>query len=416
MKKNAKHAAAVSLGVMGAGFLATFPIAGAPYGLILQSGFEAGLAGGLADWFAVTALFRHPLGLRIPHTALLPRNRDKVTQALVHAIQTNLLTKESIIEKMQGIPITERVLRLIHDKLDSAEAQELIRGTAIQAVSGVDPEKAVRWLAPIVSRGIKGVDTESMLRGLSKYLLDHRYEELLLDAVLRQANQIVAMEETKQRMGAIAAKALENMQMGGFMGFAVNAFVGFMNEERLGGLIQQFLATTLYEMQTAGHPYRESVLQSIRASLLELPNRPRVREEADRLKERLSSSEMIAGALESMFTRGRTAVMDKLASSEWMERVAIPYLKRTLSKWMDQPERYEGLDRWLQNQAASMVERNHDAIGALVKQNADKLDNDTLIAMMEEHVGKDLQWIRINGALCGFAIGLVLGVIKLWLE
>ena len=76
MRKGADYTAAISLGVMAAGFGATFPLAHLPGVSVLHSGFEAGLVGGLADWFAVTALFRHPLGIPIPHTALLKKNAN----------------------------------------------------------------------------------------------------------------------------------------------------------------------------------------------------------------------------------------------------------------------------------------------------------------------------------------------------
>ncbi|MEH7108744.1 DUF445 family protein, partial [Bacillus sp. JJ1764] len=82
-KKNTQHLATISLIVMAAGFLITIPLEPSIWRTILQGGFEAGLVGGLADWFAVTALFRHPLGLPIPHTALLPKNREKIIAKII---------------------------------------------------------------------------------------------------------------------------------------------------------------------------------------------------------------------------------------------------------------------------------------------------------------------------------------------
>ncbi len=80
MSLQTKYIAGISLGVMGVGFAASIPFQGTIAGEIIQGGFEAGLVGGLADWFAVTALFRHPMGIPIPHTALLPKNRKRVTK------------------------------------------------------------------------------------------------------------------------------------------------------------------------------------------------------------------------------------------------------------------------------------------------------------------------------------------------
>src|SRR5919205_2901935 len=102
-KNKSHHLATISLIIMGIGFIATIPLQDSFWGNILQGGFEAGLVGGLADWFAVTALFRHPLGIPIPHTALLPKNREKITKALVSTVENELLSKETIIARLQQI-------------------------------------------------------------------------------------------------------------------------------------------------------------------------------------------------------------------------------------------------------------------------------------------------------------------------
>src|SRR4051794_35874729 len=99
-KNKSQHLATISLAVMGTGFLATIPIQHSFWGMILQAGFEAGLVGGLADWFAVTALFRHPLGIPIPHTALLPKNRKRIIAGIISMLENDWLTKESIRKKI----------------------------------------------------------------------------------------------------------------------------------------------------------------------------------------------------------------------------------------------------------------------------------------------------------------------------
>ncbi len=100
-QKGSRKIARYSLMIMGVGFIATTPFHGSVWIDLLHGGFEAGLVGGLADWFAVTALFRHPLGIPIPHTALLPNNRKRITNALVSTLKNDWLSKESIQEKIK---------------------------------------------------------------------------------------------------------------------------------------------------------------------------------------------------------------------------------------------------------------------------------------------------------------------------
>lgn len=96
-----KNLATMSLAFMACGFLITLFLPENLAVILLRGGFEAGLVGGIADWFAVTALFRHPMGLRIPHTSLLLKNRDKIIQSLITAMETELLNKESIENKLR---------------------------------------------------------------------------------------------------------------------------------------------------------------------------------------------------------------------------------------------------------------------------------------------------------------------------
>ena len=101
-----RYIAGISLAVMGAGFITTrWWLPDNAWTHLLESGFEAGLVGGIADWFAVTALFRHPMGIPIPHTSLLLKNRRKIEGSLISAMENELLNKDSITRKLSGFQL-----------------------------------------------------------------------------------------------------------------------------------------------------------------------------------------------------------------------------------------------------------------------------------------------------------------------
>ncbi|PFP65040.1 DUF445 domain-containing protein, partial [Bacillus cereus] len=93
-------------------------------------------------------------------------------------------------------------------------------------------------------------------------------------------------------------------------------------------------------------------------------------------------------------------------------KYVLPFLQKQMNKIKEDEMTVQKIEEWLQNQVVTLVEKNHSKIGKLVQENLDKLDDKTLIEMIENNVGKDLQWIRVNGAVCGFMIGLVLEGIK----
>ncbi|MCC3376845.1 DUF445 domain-containing protein [Cohnella sp. REN36] len=411
MPGQAKHTAAISLGIMGAGFLATFPLGGWP-GALLHGGFEAGLVGGLADWFAVTALFRHPLGIPIPHTALLPRNRDKVVRSLVSAMENELLTKDSILQKTAEFRIGERMVGMVESHLD--DATNVVVRVSEYLVEHVPVERVVPFVAREIGGRIEAIDTAAALRKAAETALVRGYEEQALAFLLDKADGFVSRPQIRQQLGSMAAAALGNMQAGAFMGFAVNAFVGFMSEEKLGTMLQGAILTTLREMRAdEEHPLRQLLLGEMRAAIQGLSEQPGVLAELDRWKEKLADGEKLEGYLYDWVAELKAKAAAFVRDPAYAERFVRPALTSLLARLRDEPEVVERIQTWLQAKIAQFVEDNHWKIGKLVKENIDKLDNESLIRMLEEKVGSDLQWIRVNGAVCGFLIGLALEGVNL---
>ncbi|WP_217597988.1 DUF445 domain-containing protein [Cohnella sp. GbtcB17] len=411
MPGQAKHTAAISLGVMGAGYLATFPFGGWGSAL-LHGGFEAGLVGGLADWFADTALFRHPPGIPIPHTALLPRNRDKVVRSLIQAIETELLTKESIVTKTAEFKIGERLLDLLETHREDVAAVS-VRVSEF-ALERLPMDRIVPMAARALESKLRELDTAGLLRKMSDEALARGYEEKALAFLIDKAGGLASREETRRQLGIIGAAALQNLQVGGLMGFAVNAFISFMDEEKIGGLLQNAIVGTLAEMQQReDHPLREMLLETLRGAIRNLPESPAVLAELDGWKTRLADGGAIERQLAGWLEELRVKALAFVREPRFTEDYVQPALSGLLASLRANPQVIELFQSWVQERIAGFVERNHWKIGKLVKENIDKLDNDALIAMMEDKIGGDLQWIRVNGAVCGFLIGLVLEGINL---
>lgn len=101
-----------------------------------------------------------------------------------------------------------------------------------------------------------------------------------------------------------------------------------------------------------------------------------------------------------------------MQDGKFTDTYLLPFLTRLLNDLQKNPEKLHIIENWIQKQIIHLVEENHSKIGQLVQENLDKLDNETLIHMMENKIGTDLQWIRVNGAVCGFIIGILLTEIK----
>jgi uncharacterized membrane-anchored protein YjiN (DUF445 family) len=385
---------------MGAGVVVTIPWGHSPAGVILQHGFEAGLVGGLADWFAVTALFRHPLGIPIPHTALLPKNRDKITSALVHAIQFELLRKESILEKLNEAKLAERFIAYAIEKLQGTDAPKQMATFIHHTTRSIKPETITSIIVPFISHLVSSKGSTALHKLLSNKI-SSPLESALLDYAIHNGYQWLNNIENRQWLGRMALNSLEKLPVNGLFGFALNTFANMMNQESLGNLIKQFLFTMCKELQTEQHPARMQALRAIRTEIEKIVANVTEQSTLNRFLTELFSSLIIPKSAEQ-----------GVNYADSMRVTFIPMIQNILQQFINSPENMNSINRWLQEQAASFIEKNHGRIGELVKENIDKLNDRSLVDLMERQMGQDLQWIRVNGAICGFIIGIIIGFLR----
>ncbi|HDR4510434.1 DUF445 domain-containing protein [Bacillus cereus] len=412
MSLQTKYIAGISLGVMGVGFAASIPFQGTVAGEIIQGGFEAGLVGGLADWFAVTALFRHPMGIPIPHTALLPKNRKRVTKGLINTLENEWLTKESITNKVKEMQLAQMVLQIAEREMQSDAVKKGIVTIAEKAIVSIDTEK----LAVIIEKELKTylhtINTSNILQVLVDQLVVREYDEKTLDYILVKVKDWTAQDEARYQLGSLGMKAMENIKVDGFLQFTLKSFMNIVDEDKIGGILQKFIISNISSLQDADNSTRQLILAKIRQEIINVKGNEALLQELENWKEKWianwNGTEKIKEMLEQVQQRAVTFVNNE----EFADKYVIPFLQTQMNKIKEDEQTVQKIEEWLQKQVVKLVENNHSKIGKLVQENLDKLDDKTLIEMIENNVGKDLQWIRVNGAVCGFMIGLVLEGIK----
>ncbi|WP_338259433.1 DUF445 domain-containing protein, partial [Bacillus anthracis] len=412
MSLQTKYIAGISLGVMGVGFAASIPFQGTVAGEIIQGGFEAGLVGGLADWFAVTALFRHPMGIPIPHTALLPKNRKRVTKGLINTLENEWLTKESITNKVKEMQLAQMVLQIAEREMQSDAVKKGIVTIAEKAIVSIDTEK----LAVIIEKELKTylhtINTSNILQVLVDQLVVQEYDEKTLDYILVKVKDWTAQDEARYQLGSLGMKAMENIKVDGFLQFTLKSFMNIVDEDKIGGILQKFIISNINSLQDADNSTRQLILAKIRQEIINVKENEALLQELENWKEKWianwDGTEKIKEMLEQVQQRAVTFVNNE----EFADKYVIPFLQTQMNKIKEDEQTVQKIEEWLQKQVVKLVENNHSIIGKLVQENLDKLFDKRLIEMIENNVGKDLQWIRVNGAVCGFMIGLVLEGIK----
>ena len=412
MSLQTKYIAGISLGVMGIGFAASIPFQGTVAGEIIQGGFEAGLVGGLADWFAVTALFRHPMGIPIPHTALLPKNRKRVTKGLINTLENEWLTKESITNKVKEMQLAQMVLQIAEREMQSDAVKKGIVTIAEKAIVSIDTEK----LAVIIEKELKTylhtMNTSNILQVLVDQLVVQEYDEKTLDYILVKVKDWTAQDEARYQLGSLGMKAMENIKVDGFLQFTLKSFMNIVDEDKIGGILQKFIISNINSLQDADNSTRQLILAKIRQEIINVKENEALLQELENWKEKWIANWDGTDKIKEMLEQVQQKAVAFVNNEEFADKYVIPFLQKQMNKIKDDEVTVQKIEDWLQKQVVKLVENNHSKIGKLVQENLDKLDDKTLIEMIENNVGKDLQWIRVNGAVCGFMIGLVLEGIK----
>jgi uncharacterized membrane-anchored protein YjiN (DUF445 family) len=410
--KKSKRLASFSLAVMGTGFVATIPFQGSFLGDLLQGGFEAGLVGGLADWFAVTALFRHPMGLPIPHTALLPKNRQRMTKALVSTLENDWLSKESIRNKIKQINFTEKIFPVLERELHSDSVKKGAASLAAQMIRHINLEKVTPFVEKEIKSSFHSFEMSTVLQSAINQVLIREYDEKALDYLLGKVEEWIRKSNTKNQLGNLAIRALDNIELDGFLQFALRSFQNLLNEEKLGSILQNFLLSVVSSLRQIDDTNRKALLLYVRTELRNIKDNKKLLEEIEIWKDHLIADWEPAGKITEILQKTQQKALVFFQDSKFMDTYLLPFLTRLLNNLKEDPAKINIIENWIQKQIVNLVEDNHSKIGKLVQENLDKLDDETLIHMMENKIGKDLQWIRVNGAICGFIIGIILTEIK----
>ncbi|MFJ8246769.1 DUF445 domain-containing protein [Peribacillus asahii] len=403
--KSSKKIARYSLIIMGVGYIATMPFEGSLWSGLLHGGFEAGLVGGLADWFAVTALFRRPLGLPIPHTALLPNNRKRMSNALVSVVKNDWLSKESIQEKVKHIPFTEKLIAIIAEQMQTDSFRKGLIQLIKKLIRYIDVEKLTPFIKKQITSTLANVEMRKFLQVISSQLINEQVDKKALDHILKKAEVWLKKEKTSHRLGTVSMNIINKIEADGMLQFVLKSIQGLLNEEKLGNIVQNLLLSVVNSLKHEGEANREALLLYIRKELQGINDNKELVESIEKWKNQFLAKwepdQTITESLKRIQEKALVFVEDK----DFTDSYLIPLMNRILDSIQ---ENSTNIDHWIQKQIAVLVENNHSQIGNLVQENLDKLDNETLVDMIENNIGKDLQWIRVNGAVCGFVIGIFL--------
>jgi len=392
VEKNSKRLANLSLLVASTGFVATMPFQ-AKIIQILSGGFEAALVGGLADWFAVTAMFRHPLNIPIPHTALLPKNRAKITEGILSSLNNQWLSKESLIEKVNEQKWIEKGVDSFENMLNDEESKEKIISSIQEFGTSIPKESIEKIIQDSLHTTLKSISSEKIWSNVIDKVFQNEWDEKTYEFLIDKIEDYVKMPHIKELIGREIIQFIERKF------FMIKAFLPMIGEEKIIEFIHNGLLDLLIELKNPESDRRKTILSFIRI-------------EAEKSK----TNENVIRQLDEWKNSGATYAIQEVTN--WIQNKLADrtYIFNTLLRLLDFIKKsgwVNKIDISFKKILYQLIEKYHYKIGELVRMNIEKLSTEEITDLLENKIGKDITWIRVNGAVCGFLIGIILSTIQI---
>jgi len=377
---------------------------------------EAGIVGGLADWFAVTALFRHPLGLPIPHTAIIPTNWELMAERVGVMVGDRVLTKDYVRREVARFDLADLLARGA-ERLRSADLASAVRAVVRWAAQEVSPT-ATGDLAGWLTRLVRAQPIAPVLATALEIARKQGWDQRLIEALAEALIDALDRPDFRTAVGDVVDEVLAGYraQMSLYPRFLIGlaSTFGLIDRERIVSALHDALK------KIAGDP-DDPLRVRLTETLAALPGRLRANPDlAARLetaKVELLASPALARLIENVADGLRRALMTDLQAecSEVVDWITAR-LDRARRALAEDAELRRGLDRWLKERVTEAVDRYHDRIARFIERGVHALGPEGAVRMIEEHAGDDLQYIRVNGTVVGGLAGGGLYAIHLLLE
>ena len=368
---------------------------------------EAAMVGAIADWFAVTALFHHPFGLRfIPHTAIIPRNKARIATGLSAFIQTNFLTSAAVVQRIRDFrPARTLYGWLLRPENAEAVATYVARLTAY-GLNALDDERVRHYLQQTIARQLRNADVAGAAAQLLDVLTENKRHHELLDAALRALDEVLARAETQAYIAGEVAKSAPLLKW-------LSDWLQLKLDDRAALKIVEVAVKKISEVRhDQDHELRKRFDAFVSQFIARLKTDDALRDKVHRLRDEALESPALGryiGGLWSEFREWLAAEQDRRPASLHQRVTAmLESLGQTLRA---DREIQQWIDEQILQAAPALVEEYRAKIGRFIEDQIMGWQEEKLVAELERHIGPDLQYIRINGTLVGGLAGLLIAAL-----
>lgn len=366
---------------------------------------EAAMVGGLADWFAVTALFRHPLGLPIPHTAIIPRNKDRIGDTLALFLKDNFLTARVVARRMRRVDVAGALGRFLANP-DVSKQGRMRQGASrliADFLDSLDQERLGGMVKGAIGSRLRALDVSPILgQALDAAMKEGRHMPLQHSIISWAAETLASNEHLIRDM--VHERAGTVMRWTGL-------------DETLAEAIINGLHKLLFDMaDDPDHPLRAKVNEAFANLAFDLQHDKEMKKKVDAWKNEILENPALQKWLDGLWEQARGGLLKAARDPGQALAGKFGETLKQLGQTLEQDARLRTtINRFARRAAVGATASYGDSIVKLVSETVRGWDAQTITGRLENAVGRDLQYIRINGTLVGGLVGLTIHALDVWL-
>jgi len=366
---------------------------------IVRATAEAAMVGGLADWFAVTALFRHPLGIPIPHTAIVPSRKDRVGRTLGAFVQRNFLTREVIEHRLRNMEVGRRLAEWLADPGNARTISRNAASAMSSAAQMLNDDDVQDVIDRSLAQRVRSMRLAPLLGKVLTVMTENDRHQEVLDEVIDLASHTVndnadlIRTRIEQETPWWVPTAVDNKIFKRVLG-AIQRLLGELSADR-------------------NHALRRRFDESLDHFIERLNTSPEFAERVDAWKEEFLDNEAARKFSQSLWEDGKAALARYASNPDSAAPGVIENALTTFGqKALEDPELMGKMDEFVVDVAVFLVARYQDEVADLIASTVSAWDPQITSKRVELAIGRDLQFIRINGTIVGGLAGMAIYLIS----
>ena len=362
---------------------------------------EAAMVGACADWFAVVSLFRHPFGVPLPHTAVIPRHKVLIGENFGNFVANNFFAPAEVSAKLERIDAAGWVARWISEPANARRAAQRLQALYPSLVDLLNDGQVRSFSRGMIRRGIDSIAAAPLIAKLLSVLVAHGQHESAFDMALDQAQRFIEQHQEGVRENVTRTSA--------------RWVPSWVDDRVTNAFIAEFQKALIAARDDAQHPWRADFRHMLERLIVRLANDEDMFEYGERIKSDMLDNALVEDYLEWLGEEIELKVRTELSAGEgalggYLERALLAF-----GHWLAENAEVRAIsNRWVQQLVFNAVVPNRGEIGAFISEVIARWNTETLIDKLELQVGRDLQFIRINGTLIGGLVGLGIFAITRW--